>query len=159
MLLRYQALLQTQPFLVNALTSSVIASIGDLAAQTIVWRGHQKTNPSLPFSWDPSRALRVAAFGFCLGGPTSMWFRMLERRFSSSRQWSVVLKKIFTHQLIYANTVNFSFFVFMQTALHWREGPVSVAQHSKVRYLLLLPTNHRKTLHFAVLELHRPVAD
>jgi len=137
MLRKYSELLLRRPYTTNAISASFIAFAGDMLAQSFEWwnlrqestlSGHTGSS-SISFSPDLWRTARIACFGLLQGAPTIAWFRALERWFGSERRLGVIARKMLVQQLIYAPIANLCFFTYVQSSLHWRDGPQATAEH------------------------------
>ncbi|KAK3942771.1 hypothetical protein QBC46DRAFT_339273 [Diplogelasinospora grovesii] len=99
MLRWYQARLAARPLLTQAVTTSVLFAIGDVAAQQLVdKKGIEKH--------DLARTGRMALYGGTVFGPAAAtWFKFLQRRVNvPASPNSTILARVACDQLIFAPT-------------------------------------------------------
>ena len=91
---RYQHHLATRPLLTKCTQGAVIATSGDVLAQTVFGSGHHDDGKGKKSGYDYRRTLALGAWAFCYSGPFShMWFRGLDR-YITSPGWTGVVKKV-----------------------------------------------------------------
>ncbi|GAB1310244.1 Protein required for ethanol metabolism [Madurella fahalii] len=98
MLAWYQARLAARPLLTQAITTSVLFGVGDVAAQQLVEkRGIQKH--------DYARTGRMCLYGGTIFGPSAAtWFKFLQRNVNLRSANATILARVACDQLIFAPT-------------------------------------------------------
>jgi len=131
----FQHHLRVRPKITNSISGGTIGFIGDVLAQFI----EQWNQPE--FAWNQKRSGKIMVFGFLMGTPSTWWFQLMERSFSSDRTWSVVTKKCLVQQSVWAPIAAASFFSYITIIQHHREGYTKVKQEVKrVLHIKLLHT-------------------
>ncbi|CAN8067733.1 unnamed protein product [Agarophyton chilense] len=103
LLATYLRAMSRNPILVKAITTSVIAFLGDVLAQFLTQIGSSEVQ------WDMRRTLSITIWGFCFIGPTlHYWFSTLDRLYTNKYS---VLCKLLTDQLLFAPFFNSAFMI------------------------------------------------
>ncbi|KAL1835853.1 hypothetical protein VTJ49DRAFT_5972 [Mycothermus thermophilus] len=98
MLAWYQARLAARPLLTQAVTTSFLFAIGDIAAQQLVDRKGLRDH-------DYVRTGRMALYGGVIFGPcAATWFRLLSRHVTLSTPTATTLARVACDQGIFAPT-------------------------------------------------------
>ena|SRR3990167_2413902 len=126
---KYQQLVARRPLLTQAVTLSVLYSIGDICAQGIeknflkketneeskdqVEKDNIATTSTENNNFNVNRVLRFGSFGLLIDAPILFWwYRLLDTKIPSTTS-SAVIKKLALDQMLCAPFVYFLFFPFL----------------------------------------------
>ncbi|KAI0562220.1 hypothetical protein FGB62_64g150 [Gracilaria domingensis] len=97
----YMRAMSRNPVLTKAITTSLIAFLGDVLAQKFSQMANKE------FLWDMRRTLAITVWGFCFMGPTlHYWFSTLDKLYTNKYS---VISKLITDQLLFAPFFNSAF--------------------------------------------------
>ncbi|KAM3966876.1 mitochondrial inner membrane protein Mpv17-like isoform 1-T3 [Aphomia sociella] len=129
----YQQALARRPYLVQAVQAGTLMGAGDIISQTIIEKTKLK-------EIDYKRTLQFSSIGLFVGGPAlRLWYGILNKYIGSSGK-SVVLKKVFVDQLVFAP----AFLFFILSAVGTMQGKTweNVRKDINANYFDVLKTNY-----------------
>ncbi|XP_075985743.1 mitochondrial inner membrane protein MPV17 [Anticarsia gemmatalis] len=129
----YQNTLNRRPYLIQAIQAGTLMGAGDLISQTLIEKQSMR-------SVDLVRSLKFSSIGFFVGGPAlRMWYGVLNKHIGSSGK-TVVLKKVFVDQVIFAP----AFLCTLLVAVGGLQGKdwATIKRELKANYFDVLVTNY-----------------